>query len=1409
MKKTLLSLIVILFYASNIWAQKGINDAVKAFSGQTGATVTIDKATNSVSFIKFSNNSTLTFQTENPQNTALAFVAQNKALLGLSDGQSNYIADKSRKDHLGREHITLQQTYKGVPVFDGKLHFHYDDRSRLRAINGNNILINRLNVVPSIPKNTAEEIAVRLVNSQKAGLFSMDLKVEKSTLLIFQKGLAQGYNGTKHLVYEVEVTNYADVREFLYIDAHDQTLVEQFTGMHSIDRKLYITNQNSGNLRWQEANGIPSPEYNALNIWEKSEVDAAGHMYNLIKNAFGYASYDGADATMITIHNNPSINCPNANWNGVTANYCDETAADDVVAHEWGHAYTEYTSGLIYAWQAGAINEAFSDIWGETVDQLNGYFDTSESAALRTGCGSSARWQMGEKASAFGGAIRDMWDPNCKGHPGKMTDPFYHCFTSDGGGVHYNSGVLNHAYALLVDGGVYNGQTINGIGLTKAAHIFWRAQSVYMTRTTDYAALADILESAASDLIGSSFSALNTTTAPNGPQDLNFAQEDFLQLQKVVLAVELRTDAGCGFNPILKPVAALCEGSKPEFALFSENFENGLGGFTTSSFSTSTGWMPRNWSQLSAPGGRTGMVAYGPNQQGTAYEASNQQGVISLTSPAINIPSTVTGNLSLVFDHFIATESDWDGGNIKYRINGGLWTLLPPTAFIANPYNLSLLGTSAGNNNPLAGQPAFSGTDAGTVTGSWGQSQVDLSAIGLTPGDQLQLRWDMGTDYTYGVDGWYIDDVRVYSCNVTPAVHFATNMTLISEGEAQTPDGCLKYVDKTILIQIDQAPTQPVIVTLNTPLGTASAGTTKDYSLSTPSVTLQAGELSKEITVRIYNDSYVEGDETIELSYTINAQGGDAYAADYNQQHIITIIDDDLTPGTYTQTLYASNWNRGNDNWEIENGGNTLDTWGRVAYGNAALDPAGRPFFFINSGGTQNTTVLMDEKLVSPSINTVGKTNMVLSFAQDWYPTSGAGSIEKGTVEIWDGNTWQILLTQNQATGRRGNILNETPNVQNLPIHDSYANMNMKIRFRYQSGYHRWWAIDNVKITSSNTSSILTNTNINQGDNQYLGPNETAVFYDPATGKLMAKIKNMTSHDYGCTTVEIDRSGIDETNWFDSYSITNKTFKVTPTNNKADGEYEITLYYKSSELPNFNGSAITSMGKSAGSILTGNSANSSWAELQTEGAFDSDLAYTAVFDSGFSGFGLSTAPPVGPLPVTLVRFEGESSKEGNMLLWETAQEINHDHFIVERSTDARRFEAIGRINQYAPSDGLGRYQYLDRNPADGTNYYRLKQVDLDGSFAYSKMVVLHADALTTIAYPNPASSRMYIGVEGMNISGATIEIVNSAGQLVQNQTPKWTESGKIEVDVEQLVPGIYQLILKGGFGKYYYKIIKE
>jgi hypothetical protein len=75
-----------------------------------------------------------------------------------------------------------------------------------------------------------------------------------------------------------------------------------------------------------------------------------------------------------------------------------------------------------------------------------------------------------------------------------------------------------------------------------------------------------------------------------------------------------------------------------------------------------------------------------------------------------------------------------------------------------------LASAEEGNSNPLAGQTAFTGTDGGEPTGSWGTSVISLGRLGASPGDEVQFRFDMGRDGCNGVDGWYVDNVTISIC---------------------------------------------------------------------------------------------------------------------------------------------------------------------------------------------------------------------------------------------------------------------------------------------------------------------------------------------------------------------------------------------------------------------------------------------------------------------------------------------------------------------------------------------------------------------------------------------------------------------------------------------------------------------
>ncbi|PUA81341.1 M4 family metallopeptidase [Nocardioides currus] len=833
--------------------------------------------------------------------------------------------------------VEFTQNYRGVPVFAADLRAHVDAQGDLTAVNGFAVPGLDLDVTPVVSKADAAARALRMVKASPSGSRGKQdttgLKVVSNDLMVYRMGATRGVDGASVLAWVLEVSNQRTVRESVILDARTGKPVNRWSMMaHNTDRELYEEAYDPDNLVWAEGDQFPGD----LDEDQASEVLGAGETYWMFMNTFGRDSYDGEGSTMRTVNNDPTIDCPNANWNGTTTNYCSGVSSDDTVAHEWGHAYTEYTSGLIYQWQSGAMNEAYSDIWGETVDMLNDRMNADETEKrlegdcsvltpailavditapadvagpcqavpasggpaftsdvltpqvvvgldeedaenddlptdgcspftnaaaidgnwvfvdenLNTGCGAnslaayyegvadnaiaagaegiifggdpafapwdmpgatftipamqvdgdsgarfraagtstvrvsqktspadpSARWLSGEEDPAFGGAIRDMWNPTCYGDPGKVSDEEYHCETTDSGGVHTNSGVVNHAYALMVDGSTYNGVTVPAIGLDKAANIFWRTQSEYLTPTSDFADLADGLSAACSDLRGQAINAVTLGTGPTGGGEAlperadKITAADCAAVDSAARAVELKSEpVQCEFGPLLaKNTPAICGDGFVSETTWSEDFEDGLAGWTQDEelvYDDTTG-IP--WAaSTSAPGGHAGGVAFAADPttgscQGDADDISGRNGLVS---PAVTFPTGEAARLS--FDHYVATEVGWDGGNVKVSVNGGDFEVIPASAYVFNAPGAALETVADGNTSPLAGEVAFTGTDGGEPTGSWGTSIVDLSAIaGAAPGDQLTFRFDMGRDGCNGVDGWYVDNVTVQICKV-------------------------------------------------------------------------------------------------------------------------------------------------------------------------------------------------------------------------------------------------------------------------------------------------------------------------------------------------------------------------------------------------------------------------------------------------------------------------------------------------------------------------------------------------------------------------------------------------------------------------------------------------------------------
>ena len=845
---------------------------------------------------------------------------------------SDLVESRVSHDKVGTT-VTYRQEFEGVPVFGSSLRAHLDAQGNLTAVNGELVPVRDVDTDAALSVADAGDRAVSLVKAQPPtdadGHSDTEGISAKSTdLVIYRQGLVQGLpGGATSLVYVIEVSNDANVRDMVFVDADTGKVVNRYSMIHdALDRELYEESPETAPV-WQEGEPFPG----TLNADQQALVEATGQSYWLYNNAFGRDSYDGLGATMKTVNNDPRINCPNANWNGATTNYCDGVTSDDVVSHEWGHAYTEYTHGLIYQWQSGALNEAYSDIFGETLDLINGQQDEGEGditakrpdglcskftrgaigatinspAEIAGPCAGAAaaafgpvfdkdgitadvvvgtdaanpegptttdgcspldngaavngkfvyvdrgtcpfalkienaenagatgivvgdnapdrdpismagvsdlyglmvtqadgteiksvagpvnmtikdvetaekadsyRWLMGEKSDAFGGAIRDMWNPTCYGDPGKVSDAEYHCEGDDSGGVHSNSGVINRGYSFLVDGGTFNGVTIAGIGLTKALAIYYRAMTEYQGDISDFPDHADALSASCTDLTGDPLKELSVEADDSVVSAEVISAADCAQVTSMTEALELRVDPTeqCNWEQMLAPgVEAGCGKGFTTRTVFSEDFEDGLTGWTQTEESVFGGetfdWETATTYPMEEPAGdgHSSQVAFGPapdegDCSGTATDIS---GANYLTSGDIAVPANSDAP-RLSFDHYVVTELGFDGGNVQLSVDGGEFAPIAADAYAENGPDV-LASEPEGNTNPLAGQDGWTGTNPGHAFGSWGTSVVDLSEAGVEPGSTVQVRFAIGRDGCgAGIDGsgWYVDNVEVLSC---------------------------------------------------------------------------------------------------------------------------------------------------------------------------------------------------------------------------------------------------------------------------------------------------------------------------------------------------------------------------------------------------------------------------------------------------------------------------------------------------------------------------------------------------------------------------------------------------------------------------------------------------------------------
>ncbi|MBL7728994.1 MAG: M4 family metallopeptidase, partial [Dinghuibacter sp.] len=439
---------------------------------------------------------------------------------------------QSETDRIGQTHHRYQQIHQGIKVENAVLLVHVQN-NKIQSQNGRWVK-DFPSALPTTPLVNATQAVEKAMQYSGARTFKWQMPEEEAFLkreqqnpnatfypraeLVYYCGEQDINPAALKLAYKLDVYAHDPVgRSYIFVDAVTGALLGKRELIHEADANgtavtgysgtQTITADNTGaGFRLRETgrgNGINT--YNlqkttnyaaavdftdADNVWDNANANLDQYAtdahwgtektydYFLLKH--GRNSIDNAGMALNSyVHYGNSYF--NAFWDGSRMTYGDGDAAHgnkpltslDVCGHEITHGITERTSALIYSYESGAMNEAFSDIFGTAIE-----------AFARPG---NTDWLIG--GDFF--TIRSMSNPNAFNHPDTYQGTYWYSGSGDNGGVHYNSGVLNFWFYLLVNGGSgtndhgtpYN---VTGIGMDKAAAIAYRLNTIYLTPTSEY-----------------------------------------------------------------------------------------------------------------------------------------------------------------------------------------------------------------------------------------------------------------------------------------------------------------------------------------------------------------------------------------------------------------------------------------------------------------------------------------------------------------------------------------------------------------------------------------------------------------------------------------------------------------------------------------------------------------------------------------------------------------------------------------------------------------------------------------------------------------------------------------------------------------------------------------------------------
>ncbi|PTX64579.1 bacillolysin/thermolysin/neutral peptidase B [Melghirimyces profundicolus] len=476
---------------------------------------------------------------------ALRFLDRHRDFFKMNRPERDLKVIQTEKDDRGFTHIRFQQMKNGIPVDGAVIAVHFDKENTVRTVNGHfraAVDDAALDTNTQVSEETAVQKAKRAVSAPE------NLNYEPQTELVVYP-----FNETHHLTYKVNLNFFGKEpgNWFVYVDAKTGHVVDQYNaimdagelkpatasgiGVKGDHRVLHVSHQKpvDENRRTFFMRDISHPSldgiltYDFQNQWRSPTNQLPGQLftdgdtswkdpyqaaavdahynseivYDYFLEKHGRNSIDGKGMPIVsTVHYGEDYN--NAFWNGQQMTYGDGdgkffiplSAGLDVAAHEMTHGVTTHSANLRYRFQSGALNEAFSDIFGALIDDEDWEIGEDIMAPDAIASGRTSLRSLEEPGKYKVNQAYWPYGDGSGNYPAHMDEYYDLPLELDNGGVHINSSIINHAAYLIGE----------EIGKEKLGDICYRALTAYLTPDSDFSDARDALIQAASDLYGES-----------------------------------------------------------------------------------------------------------------------------------------------------------------------------------------------------------------------------------------------------------------------------------------------------------------------------------------------------------------------------------------------------------------------------------------------------------------------------------------------------------------------------------------------------------------------------------------------------------------------------------------------------------------------------------------------------------------------------------------------------------------------------------------------------------------------------------------------------------------------------------------------------------------------------------------